>query len=186
MEKERIVFSDVRNVRLKKDIVFYCWFSDEDKRWWGCLSYLDDPDKLTFTVRGYTKEGLIANIEAVIRDAYNCWIIDEIDGREYTVYTFTPYFDEDNKKIEKKILPVYFDDIAHNYKKFEFRKNDEDYRIGDTLILKEWDGEKYTGQRITAVITYIIKGDELNIIYPNCIDDEYCIIGFEVMRYDCV
>ena len=44
---------------------------------------------------------------------------------------------------ELKILPEYFNLVASREKTFEIRKNDRNYHAGDTLILKEWDGEKY-------------------------------------------
>lgn len=44
-----------------------------------------------------------------------------------------------------KITPKYFDDVWNGIKRFELRKDDRDYQIGDTLLLREWDGEKYTG-----------------------------------------
>ena len=47
--------------------------------------------------------------------------------------------------IEKKILPEYFKAVYHREKTFELRKDDSDYQVGDMLKLREWDGEKYTG-----------------------------------------
>ena len=31
--------------------------------------------------------------------------------------------------------------------------------IGDTLILKEWDGKKYTGREVKRTVSYIYYGD---------------------------
>lgn len=56
---------------------------------------------------------------------------------------------------ELKIVEPYFSDVAFGSKNFEIRKNDRDYKIGDLLFLREWDGERYTGAEICREITYI-------------------------------
>ena len=48
------------------------------------------------------------------------------------------------KVVEKKILPKYFSAVIHDKKKFD----DDNLQIGDAVILKEWDGEKYTGREV--------------------------------------
>lgn len=58
-----------------------------------------------------------------------------------------------------KILPRWFKDVAWQKKTFEIRKNDRDYNVGDTLILKEWDNGKYTGREIRRTVSYIYYGD---------------------------
>ena len=60
---------------------------------------------------------------------------------------------------ELKILPEYFEDVAHLKKTFEIRKNDRNYNVGDTLILKEWNRGKYTGREAKRTVTYIYYGD---------------------------
>lgn len=52
-----------------------------------------------------------------------------------------------------------FNAVRSGKKKFEFRLNDRDYKVGDELILREWDPVKkfYTGQVITRkYITYLL------------------------------
>lgn len=58
---------------------------------------------------------------------------------------------------ELKILPEYFKVVLSGKKKFEIRKNDRDYRIGDLVILKEYDPIhlEYTGQQFKGKITYL-------------------------------
>ena len=53
-----------------------------------------------------------------------------------------------HKIVEKNILPKYFDAVIHDKKKFEICKDEDDLRIGDAVILKEWNGEKYTGREV--------------------------------------
>ncbi len=61
------------------------------------------------------------------------------------------------KIIEKKILPKYFDAVIHDKKKFEIREDEDDLQIGDAVILKEWDGEKYTGREVGRNIVYVLR-----------------------------
>jgi hypothetical protein len=61
------------------------------------------------------------------------------------------------KTIEKKILPEYFRAVKDRVKTFELRKDDSDYQVGDILKLREWDGEKYTGNVQFRQITYILR-----------------------------
>lgn len=61
-----------------------------------------------------------------------------------------------------KCWPTYFQQVADGTKRFEIRKNDRDFKVGDTLHLEEWDpkaesGEgAYTGRFEIATITYIL------------------------------
>jgi len=61
------------------------------------------------------------------------------------------------KTIEKKILPEYFQAVQARLKTFELRRDDSDYQVGDILKLREWDGEKYTGNVLFRQITYILR-----------------------------
>lgn len=74
---------------------------------------------------------------------------------------------------ELKLLPQYFNDVKNGIKNFEIRKNDRDYKVGDTLLLREWDN-KYTGREITRKIDYIHKGDG-----QFGIAEGYCILGLQ-------
>ncbi len=65
---------------------------------------------------------------------------------------------ENNKIHEIKIYPTYYQAIARGEKTFELRKNDRNYKVGDVLKLKEWDGENFTGHRMMRKITYIYHG----------------------------
>ncbi|GEL81948.1 ASCH/PUA domain-containing protein [Enterococcus mundtii] len=56
---------------------------------------------------------------------------------------------------ELKILPEYFGAITSGQKKFEIRKNDRDYKVGEQLLLREWNSEEFTGWAYKATITYV-------------------------------
>lgn len=63
-----------------------------------------------------------------------------------------------------KIWPEFYSGVALSKKTFEVRRNDRDFKIGDTLVLAEWDpnvynhpgGEPaYTGREVKVKVTYI-------------------------------
>jgi hypothetical protein len=58
---------------------------------------------------------------------------------------------------ELKILPEYFQAVADRDKTFEIRKNDRDYKVGDRLILREYESARggFTGRELSKNITYI-------------------------------
>lgn len=77
---------------------------------------------------------------------------------------------------ELKILPEYFEEVVHGNKRFELRRFDRDYQIGDIVWLEEFDGENYTGKKIAVEIKYILRDCE---IYG--LKDGFCIFGFEIV-----
>jgi ASC-1-like (ASCH) protein len=77
---------------------------------------------------------------------------------------------------ELKIYPTYFEDVISGKKKFEIRKNDRKYRVGDTLILKEWDNIKYSGREARAEVIYLID-DKFVGIQPG-----YVVMGISLIR----
>ncbi len=56
---------------------------------------------------------------------------------------------------------MYFREVECGNKKFELRKNDRDYLIGDYLLLREWDFNGYTGRAILTRITYMLQIEAL-------------------------
>lgn len=70
----------------------------------------------------------------------------------------TPY--NERRKIDVKVLPEFYKELRVHRKTFEIRKDDRDYRVGDILVLREWDGEKYTGSHTKREITYILRNAE--------------------------
>lgn len=61
-----------------------------------------------------------------------------------------------------KVWPEYFEAIAAGKKPFEIRKNDRDYKVGDTLHLREFSpgpGE-YTGFAVRRTVSYMLSGDD--------------------------
>lgn len=56
-----------------------------------------------------------------------------------------------------KININYFKDVLIGKKTFEVRKNDRDYKVGDSIVLNEWNNEEqyFTGRKVSGKITYI-------------------------------
>jgi hypothetical protein len=86
-----------------------------------------------------------------------------------------------------KILPEYFNAVKEGTKTFEIRKNDRGFKVGDTLLLKEWVDRKiskiddirieaspyFTGQEITKEVTYFLEGGQCGL------EEGYCILGLK-------
>lgn len=79
---------------------------------------------------------------------------------------------------ELKILPEYYDAVRCGDKRFEIRKNDRDYHKGDILRLKEWDGEKYTGEELDALVRYVLYD------WTGGLQDGYCIMSIDTMMHN--
>ena len=70
-----------------------------------------------------------------------------------------------------KISPLYFSDVESGKKSFEVRLNDRDYKEGDVLILKEFDGEQYTGRVCHKFVKYILD------YFPQGLRKGYVVLG---------
>ncbi len=75
---------------------------------------------------------------------------------------------------ELKILPEYYEKVNLWEKSFELRKDDRDYKVGDTLTLKEWEKGKFTDKGpLKRKIKYILRDcPEYGLM------EGYCILGF--------
>lgn len=60
---------------------------------------------------------------------------------------------------ELKCLTSYFDAILDGRKTFEVRLNDRDFRVGDELWLRDWNGVAYSGRSVRKLVTFIIDAD---------------------------
>ena len=58
---------------------------------------------------------------------------------------------------ELKCLPEFFNPAFCGEKPFEIRLNDRDFKVGDTILLREYDNKKdrFTGDWVYQKITYI-------------------------------
>lgn len=58
---------------------------------------------------------------------------------------------------ELKSWPKYFGAVVDGTKTFDIRKNDREFQVGDTLLLREWDPETqlYSGREVLVLVPYI-------------------------------
>jgi hypothetical protein len=66
---------------------------------------------------------------------------------------------------ELKSWPDQFQAMWTGLKRDEFRRDDRGYQLGDQLELREWDPARrqYTGFRLTARVTHLVRGPELEV-----------------------
>jgi hypothetical protein len=82
---------------------------------------------------------------------------------------------------ELKTWPKYFDMVNLGLKTFELRKDDRDFELGDTLVLKEYlpEEKQFTGNEIRVLVVSILRHDE----FPGLVFG-YVVMGIEVLaRY---
>lgn len=71
---------------------------------------------------------------------------------------------------ELKVKPGYFKDIENRIKTFEVRFNDRNFKVGDFLLLRKFDGNDYTGNTIVREICYILED-------PAYVKEGFVILG---------
>lgn len=64
-----------------------------------------------------------------------------------------------------KTWTAYFEAVEKGDKTFEVRKFDRPFKVGETLLLQQWDEihQEYTGKETERVITYILEGGQFGI-----------------------
>jgi len=76
-----------------------------------------------------------------------------------------------NMKHKLKTLPEHFNDVLAGFKKAELRKNDRNFKVGDDLILLEFENKKFTGRNVKKVISHILYGGKYGL------DKDYVILS---------
>ena len=75
-----------------------------------------------------------------------------------------------NKYHYLKTEAEYFQAVKIGLKKFEIRKNDRDFQVGDVLFLQETVGGVYTGRRLAPrKIKYIFSACKYGLRKDHCI-----------------
>lgn len=75
---------------------------------------------------------------------------------------------------ELKCLPEYYEAALLGKKSFELRKDDRKFKVGDLVLLREYDNGYYTGRTLGyRTIVYILRNCE-----EHGLKEGYCIIGF--------
>jgi hypothetical protein len=74
-----------------------------------------------------------------------------------------------------KIHPEYFVEVLLGTKPFEVRKNDRNFKIGDTLYLLEYcpNKKEFTGDSCARNVSYVLKGGSFGI------EKGYVVMGLQ-------
>lgn len=85
----------------------------------------------------------------------------EVEGRVYSPTDESAYWADGwrNAVHTLKTVQPYFGDVKTDRKRFEVRRDDRGFRVGDLLILAEWDGN-WTGQDCVREVTYVLRDGE--------------------------
>lgn len=84
---------------------------------------------------------------------------------------------------EVKSWPWFFEPMCAGKKKHDMRdKTERPYRVGDRMLLREFDprGAGYTGREAIAMITYITSNDTPCAMSSNALDKDACILSVTV------
>ncbi|GGL48132.1 DUF3850 domain-containing protein [Caulobacter rhizosphaerae] len=68
---------------------------------------------------------------------------------------------------ELKCWPAHFAAIRRGDKRFELRKNDREFAIGDLVVLREFSpaDTTYTGQTEERMITFLLSEEEFGVVH---------------------
>jgi hypothetical protein len=83
-----------------------------------------------------------------------------------------------------KIAPVYFAKVVDKSKKCEIRNNDRKYKVGDIVVLMEYDKEKdfFSGRTATVEITYITTYEQKRNMVVFSFALLACCLNYETNR----
>ncbi len=72
-----------------------------------------------------------------------------------------------------------FQPMLDGEKTHDIRIMDRDYKVGDTLVLQEydWGAKKYTGRELNVKITYITSGDNPCAFSPSVLHPQFCVLS---------
>ncbi|MDK1020213.1 MAG: ASCH/PUA domain-containing protein [Candidatus Hydrogenedentes bacterium] len=76
-----------------------------------------------------------------------------------------------------KIWPEHYDVVVDGRKRFELRRDDRDFQVGDTLMLREWclETETYTGRSVLVRVAFVLREAE-----PFGLMEGFCAISIEL------
>lgn len=74
---------------------------------------------------------------------------------------------------ELKILPEYYEKVLSGEKRFELRKDDRGFKVGDIIRLCEHDGKEFTGRDSLYDIIYKLDGGNYGL------EKGYCILSIK-------
>ena len=86
------------------------------------------------------------------------------------------------RKIEKKAWPELFEKVRTGEKTFDLRLDDFRCKVGDILILREWNPKekKYTGRVLERKVTFVLKSKDVLKFWS---EEEIAKHGFQVIAF---
>jgi Domain of unknown function (DUF3850) len=84
---------------------------------------------------------------------------------------------------ELKSWPRFFRSIVAGDRAHELRRNDRDYRVGDQVLLREYDPDSktYTGSFCEAAITSMTSRDIPCAVSDQGLNPDFCILSIRVV-----
>ena len=86
------------------------------------------------------------------------------------------------RRIEKKAWSELFEKVRTGEKTFDLRLDDFRCKVGDILVLREWDPKekKYTGRVLEKKITFVLKSKDVLKFWS---EEEIAKHGFQVIAF---
>lgn len=87
---------------------------------------------------------------------------------------------------EVKSWPAFFSKMISGEKKHDMRdKRDREYKVGDSMLLREYDpfGGGYTGRWAVVEITYITSNVTPCAMSSAALDNDFCILSVELIEH---
>lgn len=86
---------------------------------------------------------------------------------------------DEPKTHELKTWPAYFQAMIDGNKKFDIRKDDRGYMLGDELRLQEYDQHLglYTGRGLSAIVDFKVDGGQFGI------EPGYCVLSVRILSF---
>ena len=86
-----------------------------------------------------------------------------------------------------KSHPRYFEDSRNGSRPFEIRINDRGFRVGDKIVLHEWDPERgvkreaegYTGSEMEGDVTCVTLARDLAALGIDILGDGFVVLGIK-------
>ncbi len=109
--------------------------------------------------------------ESAFGHAKHFWISIGQSGIDFSEDLVTHINLHSVKTHHLKTWPDFYNAIDAGRKTFEARKDDRAFRVGDVLILEEWDKDLrvYTGRSMIRYVTHILRGGHFGIEEGHCI-----------------
>ena len=115
--------------------------------------------------RGHIESALAAYATVVVEHAGDCQGCEQIPGAVHCMDEELPGrasvspITDDTRTHLLKTWPQYWRAVQDGTKTFELRRDDRGFRVGDVLILQEWDPrwELYSGRELVRQVSYVVR-----------------------------